>query len=69
MGKLFIEGRRTGYTTSQCHRTMTVRELAMFLEHFDDDTPVYIMNDNGYTFGEIDANSFHEDDSEEEEDD
>lgn len=67
--KLFLEGRRNGYSTEQCGRTMTVGELIAFLEDFDEDTLVYLKNDRGYTYGSITESSFEEGDDEEEEDD
>lgn len=60
MSKLFIEGRRNGYDTEQCGRTMTVGELIEYLEQFDEESPVYLNNDNGYTFGSIAESSFEE---------
>jgi hypothetical protein len=56
--KLFIEGRRNGYNPSQCGRTMTVGDLMAYLEQFDEDAPVYLKNDNGYTYGSVDEMSF-----------
>ena len=50
---LFIEGRRNGYGPDQCGKTMTVAELIEFLEEFDEDTPIYLRNDGGYTYGNI----------------
>lgn len=58
--KLYIEGRRNGYEPEQCGRTMTVGELIAFLEDFDEDTEIYLNNDNGYTYGNIDEQSFIE---------
>ena len=55
---LYIEGRRNGYSTDQCGRTMTVSELIAYLDQFDDDTPIYLRNDNGYTYGSITESSF-----------
>ena len=58
---LTIDGRRTGYTINQVLRyenTLTVGELKEYLEGFDDDTPVLINNDNGYTYVEITYDSF-----------
>lgn len=69
MKALFIEGRRNGYTPAQCGNTMTVAELMAYLEQFDEDTPVYLNNDNGYTYGSIDDYSFEEQDDEDEEGD
>lgn len=67
MKGLFIDGRRNGYEPSQCGRTMTVIELIEYLEQFDEETPVYISNDNGYTYGNIDWDSFEEQELESEE--
>ncbi|MCI8403388.1 MAG: hypothetical protein HFE49_00635 [Clostridia bacterium] len=58
--KVLLESRRDGYSTEQCGRTMTVEELIEYLEQFDEDAPVYISNDNGYTYGRITENSFEE---------
>lgn len=57
---LFLEGRRNGYSVDQCGRTMTVGELLEFLQQFDEDTPVYLNNDNGYTYGNITEGSFED---------
>lgn len=59
-GRLYIEGRRNGYAPDQCGRTFTVGELIAFLEQFDEDMPVYLNNDNGYTFGSITERSIEE---------
>lgn len=58
MEVLFIEGRREGYAVDQIRHTMTVGELIAYLEQFDEDTPVYLNNDNGYTYGSITEGSF-----------
>jgi len=63
---LFIEGRRNGYGPDQCGRTMTVSELMAYLDQFDEDTPVYLNNDNGYTYGSITESSFTENENDEE---
>lgn len=59
--KLYIEGRRNGYDTDQCGKTMTVGELIEFLEQFDEGAEVFLKNDNGYTYGSITESSFEED--------
>ena len=59
--KLFIEGRREGYSVEQIDRTMTVGDLIAFLENYDEDTEIYLKNDNGYTYGSITGSSFEED--------
>lgn len=58
--RLYIEGRRNGYSPEQCKSTMTVGELIAYLEQFEEDTPVYLNNDNGYTYGSITESSFEE---------
>lgn len=60
MNVLYIEGRRNGYGPYQCGRTMTVSEMIDFLSQFDGDLPIYLNNDGGYTFGNIDEGSFSE---------
>lgn len=64
---LMIEGRREAYGAEDLlHKTFTVGELIAYLEQFDEDTKVVLNNDNGYTFGSIDWESFEEKDPEEE---
>lgn len=53
MKALYIEGKTNGYAPDQCGHTMTVAELIAFLSEFDEDRPVYLRNDRGYTFGSI----------------
>lgn len=48
-----INAMRTGYSPEQISRTMTVGKLKSFLEDFDDDLPIYLSHDNGYTYGGI----------------
>ena len=55
MNAIFIEGKRNGYDTEQCGRTLTVAELIEILQDFDEDAPVYLINDTGYTYGSITA--------------
>lgn len=62
--KLFIEGRRNGYTPEQCGRTMTVGELIDFLSQFDESDEVFLRNDRGYTYGNITRYSISEEDEE-----
>lgn len=43
------------------HSTMTVGELVKFLEeNFDEDSPLILSHDNGYTYGALDADYFRE---------
>ena len=63
---LFINGNRNGYSPDQCGRTLTVGELISILENYDKETPIYLKNDNGYTYGSIrewdlDIEEFEED--------
>ena len=53
MNALFINGKRNGYAPDQCGRTLTVGELIELLQEFDEERPVYLYNDNGYTYGSI----------------
>lgn len=58
MRAVFIDGKRSGYTPEQCGQTMTVNDLIERLEEIRDwndggDLPIYLYNDNGYTYGEI----------------
>lgn len=65
---LTIEAHRSGYSVNQCGGTLSVGELIDYLSQWDDDTPVYISNDNGYTYGSIsfdDIDSHGVDDEEE----
>lgn len=60
---VLLNTRRTGYSIKQIldnKYTLTVQELMDYLSDFDPESPVVFSNDNGYTFGEIDGNSFDE---------
>lgn len=64
---LTIDGRRDGYSFDQIENTMTVGELMNLLSDYNEDTPVMINNDNGYTYGAIRWDSFREEQDEEDE--
>ena len=53
MEYITINTKRNGYSVDQCGSTLTVAELVDFLSQWDDETPVYLSNDNGYTYGSI----------------
>lgn len=53
MEKLYINGNRSGYSVEQCGKTLTVGELIEILEAYEEDTPIYLRHDNGYTYGNI----------------
>lgn len=63
---LYINAQCEGYGIDQIRHTMTVGELIRCLENFDEDTPVYLKHDNGYTYGGIRWNSFEDDVTEDE---
>ena len=53
---IIIEARREGYAPDQCYNTITAGELAEILQGYDEDTPVYLSHDNGYTYGSLRGN-------------
>jgi len=66
---IFIETRRDEYGVSPLiDRTMTAGRLIETLSNFDEDTPVLLNNDNGYTYGIIDEDTITEEDVDIEED-
>ena len=66
MRALIMEAERTGYSIDQIRQTMTVGDLIAFLSDYDEDTPIYTSQDNGYTFGGIEYDNFREEEGEEE---
>ena len=58
MDKLILNTEREGYAINQVRSTMTVEELRDFLDYYDDETPVYLSFDNGYTYGGITEDKF-----------
>lgn len=66
MNKLIYHTVREEYGLDQVRDTMTVRELIEFLGQYDEDTPVYLSFDNGYTYGGIVEHWFEEDCEEDE---
>ena len=68
MNKLIYSTTREGYDVDQIYRTMTTGELIDFLSQYDEDTPLYLSFDNGYTYGGFIESSFeeHYDDEEDE---
>lgn len=67
MKNLIYQTFREGYGVDQIRRTMTVGELIEFLGNYDEDTPVYLSFDNGYTYGGITENRFDDNCEEDEE--
>ena len=66
MKYLRIEANREGYAPYQIERTMTVGELREYLEEYDDEMPVYLSHDRGYTYGGITGSDISEDEYEKE---
>ena len=62
-----IEANRTGYSPEQCGHTVTIGDLIDYLSQYDEETPIYISNDNGYTYGAIRAYDINEIDPEDDE--
>lgn len=61
---LFINTSRRWYSINQYCKTMTVGELIAALQEYDEDTPVYLRNDGGYTYGSIEEIDIVESDEE-----
>lgn len=66
MSALKIETFREGYGIDQVRETMTVGELINFLEDWDEEIPVYLSFDNGYTYGGLTMGMFEEMEEDEE---
>ena len=66
---LLIEAKREFYGMDQIRGTMTAGELIELLSEYDEDTPVAISNDNGYTYGRIRYNDISWEDVEDEDED
>ena len=56
MDKLIISTSRDAYSTKDVYGTMTVGDLKAFLEDLEDDTPIYLSFDSGYTYGALKEN-------------
>jgi len=66
MKRLIISAMRESYGKDDV-RTMTVAELIAALEEFDDDMPVIMSHDSGYTYGGIRYDLMEEEEDEEDE--
>lgn len=66
MKRLIISAMRESYGKDDV-RTMTVAELIAALEEFDDDMPVILSHDSGYTYGGIRYDLMEEEEDEEDE--
>lgn len=63
---LKIEVSRDAYSQEDIS-TMTVGELISLLKYYDEDLPVILSHDNGYTYGGLDEYNFETDYYEDEE--
>ena len=66
MDKLILYTEREGYAVDQCRKTMTAGELIEYLQDYDEDTPIYLAFDRGYTYGSIRESRFELEESEDE---
>lgn len=55
---IILNAKREGYSIDQVRGTMTVGQLIAELEQFDEDLPIYLSHDDGYTYGSIRAQYF-----------
>lgn len=69
MERLMFNTKREGYGIDQIRRTMTVGELIDFLSQYDEETPVYMSFDGGYTYGGFIESRFEESYDEDEDED
>ena len=60
MEVLFINGKKNGYGVDQCGKTLTVGELIAALQEYEEDIPVYLNHNGGYTYGSITENDIYE---------
>lgn len=63
---LVIDANRDCYAPDQIRETMTVAELILLLEGMDEDAPVILSHDNGYTYGGITWREIREEEFEDE---
>ena len=70
MKRIVFNARREAYGIDDIRNTMTVGDLVHYLmENFDEDQPIYLSHDNGYTYGGITEERISEEGDEEETDD
>lgn len=50
---IIIDAVRDVYNPGDITNTLTAGELKRILDDFDDDTPIILSHDNGYTFGAL----------------
>lgn len=62
--KVMLNAKRSSYAADE--PTMTVGELIEYLKQLNEDDPIYLKHDGGYTYGSISHWDFEEVDDEEE---
>lgn len=67
MKKLIYQTFREGYGIDQIRKTMTIGELIDYLGNYDEDAPIYLSFDSGYTYGGIIESRFDDNCEEDEE--
>lgn len=60
MKAIIIEVERSAYGPQDVERPITVGKLREILEEYDEDTPIYLSHDCGYTYGTIEARNIEE---------
>lgn len=58
--RVIIQTERQCYSPEQVNGTMTVGELKKLLEEYEEDSPIYLSFDNGYTYGGLNHDDFEE---------
>ena len=68
MTRVILSVAREAYGVYDIKKTMTVGELIDFLQqNFEEESPIYISHDNGYTYGSILESRFDEIEEDDEE--
>ena len=50
---ILISADNDGYNLEQCGKTLTIGELIDILSSYDEDMPIYLKFDGGYTYGRL----------------
>jgi len=66
MTVLMLDAEREAYGYDDIRNTMTVGELVDYLSQYDEDMPIYLRHDRGYTYGGITEDRFEETEESEE---
>ena len=55
---IVFEARRDGYGIDQIEEPVTVGELMRMLKDWDEDTPIILSHDGGYTYGSLSRTAY-----------